>query len=686
MSVDFATSTLAVDTDSMEEVLREIERVEPEVKVEPAAEQRSSGQSAELDVRRQVALILLSVALFAAGFVLEGRLGGAVAGLLPAALLGSAYLLSGWRVLYTAARNIVHGRVFDEHFLMTVATVGAIAIHQMPEAAGVMIFYKVGEFLQELSVSRSRASVSALLAARPQTANLRVDGALKVVDPQTVQVGDVVVVKPGEKIPLDGEVLGGVSRVDTSALTGEPVPRRVAAGEEVHAGTINKTAVLAVRVNRPFEQSSIARVMHLVQNAVTRKARTERFITRFARVYTPVVVGLAAAVALLPPLLVPGATLGAWLYRALILLVISCPCALVVSIPLGYFGGIGAASRAGILVKGSNYLDALRAVTTVVFDKTGTLTEGSFRLLEAVPAAGFSHRELLELAAAAESHSNHPIAQSIVEACTGFHPPAVEAQEERPGRGVWVRCNGRVLIAGNDALLHDEGVSHSKQACAIQGTIVHVAADGRYAGYLVVGDRLKPEAAAAVRSLRSLGIRQLRMLTGDSAAAAEAVQRRLGLDAVAAELLPEQKVAALEEIKQRAGRQERVAFVGDGINDSPVIARADVGIAMGEFGSEAAIDIADVVLMNDSPLKVAEAVRLAGRTHRIVWQNVALAFLIKGAFVALGIAGAATMWEAVFADMGVALLAILNSRRAARAPRGGSPRGVPPGRRPRPGR
>lgn len=663
VSIDFVSSTMNLETANIDEVVEEIKRVEPELDISEISNERKNQEHGDKDfnINRELFVIGISVFLFVFGFVFEERLHNTPFSVAEYVVLLSAYLLSGWKVLLRAGRNIVHGRIFDENFLMSIATLGAIAIHQMPEAAGVMIFFKVGEFFQDLSVSNSRKSIKSLLETRPDYANVKIDSALKRVSPNEVNVGDEVVVKPGEKLPLDGAIVEGSSQVDTSALTGESVPRMVNVGDIVFAGMINKTKVLTIQVTKPFNESSISQILDLVQNALNKKAKTEKFITRFARYYTPVVVSVAAGIAVLPPLLIMGATFSQWLYRALILLVISCPCALVVSIPLGYFGGIGGASKRGILVKGSNYLDVLNKVKTVVFDKTGTLTKGVFKVTEVVPRNGFSKEKLIYLAAVAESHSNHPIAQSILEAYGKNDLPSVDEYEELAGQGIKVIANGRSILAGNDRLLHEEKIEHD--VCNVDGTVVHIVADNLYAGYLIIGDEIKESSEKAISSLRELGVKNIHMLTGDNEAVAESVHLKLGLDSYQAELLPHEKVLAIDELIKRRDENERIAFVGDGINDAPVIAQADVGIAMGELGSDAAIDIADVVLMTDSPGKVAEAIRVAKKTHRIVWENIILAFFIKAIFVALGITGIATMWEAVFADMGVALLAIFNARR-----------------------
>ena len=645
--------------------IEEIKRVEPDVSISEMTNEGKGHDDGDedFDVKKELFVIGVSVVLFFTGIVFEERLHNTSFSIAEYAVLLSAYLLCGWKVLLRAGRNIIHGKVFDENFLMTIATLGAIVIHQIPEAVGVMIFFKVGEFFQDLSVNRSRKSIKALLETRPDHANLKVDGTVKKVSPDDVKVEDIVIVKPGEKVPLDGVILEGSSQVDTSALTGESVPRRAMLGDTVLAGMINKTSVLTVQVTRAFNESSVSQILDLVQHSITKKAKTEKFISRFARYYTPAVVGLAAAVAVLPPLILPDASFSEWLYRALVLLVISCPCALVVSIPLGYFGGIGGASRQGILIKGSNYLDVLNKVKTVVFDKTGTLTKGVFKVIEIIPKNGFSKEQLLKLAAEAESHSNHPIAQSIMDAYGENNLPEFDEYVELAGFGIKAQVNGKTLLAGNDRLLHSEKVGHEYEVCNVEGTVVHVVAGRVYAGYLIIGDEIKEDAKEAISSLRALGVQHIKLLTGDSKDVAEAVHRKLSLDSFQAELLPEEKVAAIEQIIKKRAKNERIAFVGDGTNDAPVIAQADVGIAMGEFGTDAAIDIADIVLMTDSPQKVAQAIQVARRTHRIVWENIGFAFFVKLIFVVLGILGVATMWVAVFADMGVALMAIFNARR-----------------------
>ncbi|GAB4374260.1 MAG: heavy metal translocating P-type ATPase [Elainellaceae cyanobacterium] len=623
----------------------------------------------EFDLKRKLLPVLVVVLLFVLGLIFEEPLHNTPYSLGEYAVFIPAYLISGWSVLKTAGRNILRGQVFDENFLMTIATLGAIVIHKIPEAVGVMLFYQVGELFQEAAVSRSRRSIQSLLEIRPDSANLKTSSGIQVVSPEAVQVGELILVKPGERVPLDGDVLDGISQLDTSALTGESVPRTIRPGEAVLAGMINQSGALTIRVTKRFSESSIARILDLVENASSKKAKTEKFITRFAQRYTPVVVMLSLAVALLPPLFISGATHAEWVYRALVLLVISCPCGLVISIPLGYFGGIGGAAKRGILVKGSTFLDTLAAVKTVVFDKTGTLTKGVFNVTQIIPQNGWTEAELLELAANVEAHSTHPVAQSIRTAygqATSQAPNDALVQDyvEIAGHGVQAKVNGRTVIAGNDRLLHRQNIDHD--SCRVDGTVVHLAVDGKYAGRIIIADELKEDAAQAIQALKTSGVQKTVMLTGDNQDAASSIAQQVGLDSFIGELLPEGKVEAIESILVQERNGSRVAFVGDGINDAPVLARADVGIAMGALGSDAAIETADVVLMTDAPSKVAEAIQMGRRTLRIVWQNIIFAMVIKGVFIMFGIFGLATMWEAVFADMGVALLAIFNAMRVLR--------------------
>ncbi len=621
-----------------------------------------SHQHNESALRRELIPLSIAVVLFALGLIMQKPLHDTPGSIAEYAVFIPAYLISGWSVLSSAGRNILRGKIFDENFLMTIATIGAIAIHELPEAVAVMLFFQVGELFQGFAVGRSRKSIKSLLEVRPERANLVVDGVIKEFVPERVNIGDIIVIKPGEKVPLDGEIIAGNSQVDTSALTGESVPQTVREGDTILAGAINQTGSLTVRVSKLFAESSIAKILDLVENASSKKAPTEKFITRFARYYTPVVVFLSLAVAILPPLLITGATSEQWVYRALVLLVISCPCGLVISIPLGYFGGVGGAAKRGILVKGSTFLDALTAVKTVIFDKTGTLTEGVFEVSQISPYNGYGEQELLTLAAIAESQSNHPVARSILDAYDGvLAKSALTDYEEIPGHGIRTQVKGKEVLAGNDRLLHRANIHHD--TCNVEGTVVHLAVDTKYAGYILIADRIKEDAVKAIAQLKQLGVTETVMLTGDNRVVAKNIASKLGLDSYKAELLPEDKVEAIEEYLYKSDKKSKVAFVGDGINDAPVIARADVGIAMGAFGSDAAIETADIVLMTDSPSKVAEAISIARKTHQIVWQNIILAMGVKALFILLGAVGTATLWSAVFADVGVALLAILNATR-----------------------
>lgn len=619
----------------------------------------------DFNLKQELIPVILVVLLFVGGLIFEEKLHNTPYSIGEYLVFIPAYLLSGWNVLTSAGRNILRGRFFDENFLMTIATLGALAIHKLPEAVGVMLFFKIGELFQEFAIGRSRQSIRSLLEIRPDSANLKQNGDIKQVSPETVAVGDIIIVKPGEKIPLDGEIIDGNSQIDTSALTGESVPRTVKVGETVLAGTINQTGVLTVEVTKIFGESSISRILELVENARSKKAETEKFITKFASYYTPFVVFASLAVALIPPLFISEATNAdrfLWVYRALVLLVISCPCGLVISIPLGYFGGIGGAAKRGILVKGSTFLDTLTAVKTVVLDKTGTLTKGVFKVAKIVPENGFSQTDLMAIAAKVESQSNHPVAKSILEAYGGkIDSSDVKDYEEIAGHGIRAKVNNQIVLAGNDRLLHRENISHD--VCNAEGTVVHLAVDNRYVGYILIADELKEDAVQAIRDLKKLGVERIVMLTGDNQAVADSVAKKLGLDSYLAELLPEGKVEAIEKLIGQSKKGDKIVFVGDGINDAPVLARADVGIAMGGLGSDAAIETADVVIMADAPSKVAEAIQIARKTHNIVWQNIIFAMSVKGIFIALGAFGLATMWEAVFADVGVALAAIFNATR-----------------------
>ncbi len=601
--------------------------------------------------------ILAGAALLLAAVLIPAR------GILRLLLFLVPYLLAGGDVLWRALRNILRGQVFDENFLMAVATIGAFCIGEYPEAVLVMVFYQVGEWFQGYAVGRSRSSIAALMDIRPDHANLETPDGLRQADPEEIAVGDVIVVKSGERIPLDGTVLEGRSTVDTAALTGESLPREAGPGDAVISGCINIGGLLRVRVSKPYGESTVAKILDLVENSSSKKARAENFITRFARIYTPLVVMAAVLLAVLPPLLFQEAW-GIWIQRALIFLVISCPCALVISIPLGFFGGIGGASRRGILVKGSNYLEALSRAEIVVFDKTGTLTKGTFTVTAVHPDI-LPEDRLLELAALAESYSDHPISRSLREA---YHKEIdasrVTGTEDIPGHGVSARVDGRLVQAGSGKLMERMGIPYRN--CHRTGTIVHVAVDGEYAGHIVIADEIKPDAADAVAALKSQGVRKTVMLTGDQPAVGESVAEALGIDEVHAGLLPADKVDHVEQLLGEKHGRGTLAFVGDGINDAPVLSRADIGIAMGALGSDAAIEAADVVLMDDKPSKIADAIRISRKTRRIVQQNIVFALGVKLLVLVLGACGVASMWAAVFADVGVSVLAILNAMRALR--------------------
>ena len=607
--------------------------------------------------KRTLGRILLSLALFIAAY-----------GFAPAegpwrlACFLAPYALIGWDILYKAARGILRGQVFDENFLMALATVGALCTGEYPEAVFVMLFYQVGEWFQGYAVGKSRSSISELMNIRPDYANIESNGGLERVDPDAVSVGDVIVIKAGEKIPLDGVVLTGKTSVDTAALTGESLPREVEPGDDVISGCVNLTGLIRVQVTRSFGQSTVSRILDLVENASAKKARAEQFITRFARIYTTAVVIAAALLALIPPLFLGG--WGDWLHRALIFLVISCPCALVISVPLSFFGGIGGASRKGVLVKGGNYLEAMAKAQIVVFDKTGTLTKGVFNVT-AIHPDKVSEGQLLEMAAMAECYSDHPISRSLREAYgKEIDAAQVSEVEELSGRGVRARVNGRQVHAGNDKLMEEIGVKW--HPCHRVGTTVHVAVDGQYAGHIVISDEVKPDAAQAIRDLKAQGVEKTVMLTGDARAVGESVAQSLGLDQVHAQLLPADKVAQVEKLLSEKRAGGTLIFVGDGINDAPVLSRADVGVAMGAMGSDAAIEAADIVLMDDQPGKIATAISIARKTMRIVRQNIAFALAVKFLVLVLGALGWVGMWAAVFADVGVSVLAILNAMRALR--------------------
>lgn len=617
-------------------------------------------------IRRTIVRIAAAFALFIAALLLAHFNPGGVFGrniqtflmyLIP-------YIIVGYDVLKKAATGVINRQMFDECFLMTLATFGAFAVGEFSEAVGVMLFYKVGEVFQDLAVNRSRTSITELMDIVPESANLERDGQMTEVDPDDVEVGDIIVIRPGEKVPLDGVILSGDSFLDTSALTGESVPQKVLPGDEIFSGCINGSGILRVRVTKEFDDSTVAQILELVENASVRKAKIENFITRFAKYYTPAVVAAAAAIAVFPPLVLSGEWME-WLIRACTFLVISCPCALVISVPLSFFGGIGALSRKGVLVKGGNYVEALARMDTVVFDKTGTLTKGVFTVKELLPE-NVSEEELLKITAYAESASTHPIAKSVVEAYgKGVSEAEIEGLEEIAGCGVKAVISGKNVLAGNEKLMKLENIEFKRTDKS--GTIIYTAVDGVYAGAIVIGDEIKPSARTAIERLKAIGVRNAVMLTGDKRNVAERTAEALGITSCHAELLPGDKVRIVEEILSQEGPKKTTAFAGDGINDAPVLMRADIGIAMGSMGSDAAIEAADVVLMDDDPTKIADSVRIARKTVIIAKENIVFALSVKGLILILGAAGIANMWAAVFADVGVAVIAILNSMRMLRA-------------------
>ncbi|MDE6232417.1 MAG: cadmium-translocating P-type ATPase, partial [Lachnospiraceae bacterium] len=570
------------------------------------------------------------------------------------------YLVIGYDIIFKAVRNIFNGQVFDENFLMCVATFGAFGIGEYSEAVAVMLFYQVGELFQSYAVNKSRQSITELMDICPEYANIEVDGSLKQVDPDDVNVGDIITVKPGERIPLDGKIIKGTSMIDTSALTGESVPRKAEEGSEVISGCVNGSGTICVEVTKEFDDSTVSKILELVENASSKKAKVENFITKFARYYTPIVVIAAVVLAILPPLIL-GSGWASWIKRACIFLVISCPCALVISVPLSFFGGIGAASKNGILIKGSNYLESLSNMKTVVFDKTGTITKGEFKVQKLIPS-GLSENELLELAAYAEGYSDHPISKSIKEAYgKNIDLTKVDKAQEISGHGIKVKVNGKEVYAGNEKLMVKQGIPF--ESCQETGTVVYLSVEGKYVGCILISDAIKEGTSEALKSLKGLGITKTIMLTGDRKYVGESVASELKIDQVYTELLPSEKVSKVEELLKLSDKNNKLAFVGDGINDAPVLMRSDIGIAMGSMGSDAAIEAADVVLMDDDIRKIPLVVRISVKTMRIVKENIVFALGVKLLVLLLGALGAANMWEAVFADVGVSVIAIINATR-----------------------
>ncbi|MFL0269713.1 heavy metal translocating P-type ATPase [Candidatus Clostridium radicumherbarum] len=669
-AVDFVSTKLflEIDNPAIEEAIIEkvneiVKRIEPEVMMIDNSKDDKEEQEIDSDGSKgEIVKLVVGGVIFAiaAAFKLPN--------IIELILYLISYLIIGGEVILRAVKNIRRGQVFDENFLMTIATIGAFTIGQYPEGVAVMLFYEVGELFQDMAVDHSRKSITALMDIRPDFANLKVDDDIKKVSPEEVLIGDIIVVKPGEKVPLDGRVIEGNSMVDTSALTGESVPKEVSAGDNILGGVINKNGLLTIKVEKKFKDSTVAKILDLVQNASSKKAPTENLITKFARIYTPIVVFAAVLLAIIPPLFIEGALFSQWLYRALSFLVVSCPCALVISIPLGFFGGIGGASRNGILVKGGNYLEALNNAEIAVFDKTGTLTKGVFKVTEIKPKNNFLSEELIKHAAFAESYSNHPIAASILKASEDdINKDKIDSYEEISGYGVRATAYGQEILAGNYKLMDKENIKY--EYVDTIGTVVHVAVDGLYAGYIVISDEVKEDSLKAIKDLKAIGIKKTVMLTGDNKIVGTEIAKVLNVDEAFTELLPDQKVEKLELLYKEKSTKGKLIFVGDGINDAPVLARADIGIAMGGVGSDAAIEAADVVIMTDEPSKIVTAIKIAKKTKTIVMQNIIFALGIKLILLAIIALGLGSMWEAVFGDVGVALLAVLNSMRALKTER-----------------
>ena len=687
-TVDFLGKKIIILTDEIfgdkisenklaELIQAEVDKIEDGVKVLAlkANTKENSNSQEEEDTGKIKKKLLIGGILFLLGIFVPKSL------LIPKfTIFLISYFIIGGNVLLSAFKNILNGQVFDENFLMAIATIGAFAIGEYPEGVAVMLFYQLGELFQGIAVNNSRKSIVSLMDIRPDYANIKVEKGIKKVSPEKIKVGEIIVVKPGEKVPLDGKIVKGASTFDTSALTGESLPREAKAGDDVLSGFINKNGLIEIQVAKVFSESTVSKILYLMENAGSKKSKTENFITKFARYYTPAVVITALIVAIFPPLLIQGATFSDWIYRALIFLVVSCPCALVISIPLGFFGGIGGASRHGILIKGTNYLEVLNDLESVVMDKTGTLTKGIFKVTEVnaennIKINDFQNNKteltkplLLKYAAHIEKFSNHPIAQSIVaeyeNSVSKVDENVVKDFEEISGFGIKVNINNHQFLAGNSKLMNLENITFDKKENL--GTAIYLAADGKYIGNILISDEVKEDSARAIKGMKENGVKEIVMLTGDNEAIGKNIAEKLGIDKVFTELLPNEKVEKLEEIYKTKSEKGKVAFVGDGINDAPVLARADLGIAMGGAGSDAAIEAADVVIMNDEPSKIVTAIKIAKKTKEIVWQNITIAFAIKIVVMALGLFGDATMWEAVFADVGVALLAVLNATRVLR--------------------
>lgn len=661
-NLNFTTTTLNVKLErkvkeehAINEIKKIVEALEPHVKVEKKVSGKTNVQRAKFEVKPT---LIIGTILYLIAVI------GDFKGALALILFVASYLLIGGKVVLTAIKNIARGQLFDENFLMTVATIGAFSISEYPEAVAVMLFYEIGETIQGYAVNKSRSSISSLMDIRADYANIIIDGKEKKVSPETVKVEDIILVKPGEKIPLDGIVVEGESFVDTSALTGESVPRKIAVNDEILSGGINTNGVLKVKVTKKFGESTVSRILEMVENAANKKANTEKFITKFAKVYTPIVVALAILIAVVPSIFIKDALFSTWFYRALVFLVVSCPCALVVSVPLGFFAGIGGASKKGVLVKGSNYLELLKDLETVVFDKTGTLTEGVFTVTE-INTNNIQKEKLIEVAAMAESFSNHPIAISIIkEYGKEIDKEVIKEYEEIAGHGIKAVINNEEVLIGNAKLMNQFNISYNEVDSI--GTVVYCAINGEFKGSIVISDKIKENAAEALINLKAAGVKKTVMLTGDNKKTAEKVGEKVNIDEVHSELLPLGKVKEVEKLLKASNKNGRLAFVGDGVNDAPVLARADIGIAMGGIGSDAAIEAADVVLMKDDINALVDAINVSKKTNKILWQNIIFALGIKVIVMVLGTFGIANMWTAVFADVGVTIIAIINSTRCFR--------------------
>ena len=661
-NLNFTTTTLNVKLErkvkeehAINEIKKIVEALEPHVKVEKKVSGKTNVQRAKFEVKPT---LIIGTILYLIAVI------GDFKGALALILFVASYLLIGGKVVLTAIKNIARGQLFDENFLMTVATIGAFSISEYPEAVAVMLFYEIGETIQGYAVNKSRSSISSLMDIRADYANIIIDGKEKKVSPETVKVEDIILVKPGEKIPLDGIVVEGESFVDTSALTGESVPRKIAVNDEILSGGINTNGVLKVKVTKKFGESTVSRILEMVENAANKKANTEKFITKFAKVYTPIVVALAILIAVVPSIFIKDALFSTWLYRALVFLVVSCPCALVVSVPLGFFAGIGGASKKGVLVKGSNYLELLKDLETVVFDKTGTLTEGVFTVTE-INTNDIQKEKLIEVAAMAESFSNHPIAISIIkEYGKEIDKEVIEEYEEIAGHGIKAVINNEEILIGNAKLMNQFNISYNEVDSI--GTVVYCAINGEFKGSIVISDKIKENADEALMNLKAAGVKKTVMLTGDNKKTAEKVGEKVNIDEVHSELLPLGKVKEVEKLLKASNKNGRLAFVGDGVNDAPVLARADIGIAMGGIGSDAAIEAADVVLMKDDINALVDAINVSKKTNKILWQNIIFALGVKVIVMVLGTFGIANMWTAVFADVGVTIIAIINSTRCFR--------------------